>query len=76
MLILWGDDFSHQHADKTYANLAEVIKQIGADSRGKNYNLQWSSIERYMNSVREDARVHDLEFETVKNDFWAYNPYS
>ena len=28
ILILWGDDFAHIHADATYANLDDIIEAI------------------------------------------------
>ena len=73
ILIYWGDDFAHYHADQTYHALDMIMDAIQKHPEGENYDLKWSSMEQYVKSVKHNAFVNDIEFNIVDGDFWAYN---
>ena len=60
LLVLWGDDFAHKNADRTYASLDTIMLKIG-EYMGHNdidttYRLQYSSIGEYLKGVQMDAK--------------------
>lgn len=60
LLVLWGDDFAHKNADRTYASLDTIMLKIG-EYMGHNdidttYRLQYSSIGEYLRGVQMDAK--------------------
>ena len=57
LLVLWGDDFAHRFADKTYGNLDTIMDAIEEHQdiylEFKNtYHLKYSSIDKYLKSVQ------------------------
>jgi len=51
VLILWGDDFAHYDAEKTFNALEVVMKSLQNkidESYDSKYVLKWSSMEKYL----------------------------
>lgn len=56
---MWGDDFSHADAAKTFKWLDEIeesfMRMVGTKEQSY-YNLQRSTMARFIDSVRAEAR--------------------
>ena len=81
ILVLWGDDFAHVDANRTYRILDTTIKEIQnhLQKSGNNskFNLKYSTIDEYLSGVYQDAEAHNVTFKKEHGDFWEYNhdPY-
>ena len=74
--MLWGDDFSHEVASKSYDFLDnEIFKFNNFQSSFKldyTFNLKYSSMQAYLDDVYNHVPNH--QFEVVKgSDFWHYS---
>ena len=81
ILVMWGDDFSHKRADRTFYALDTIIDQLESKNDpsmhgGKKYDFRFSTMERYFNSVFNSARQNNVVFSKNTSDFWAYNYHS
>lgn len=61
ILVLWGDDFSHQRADLTFKWLDEIIADIQMamernDRTGTSYNTLRSTMNNFFSSVFSEAQ--------------------
>ena len=76
IIVLWGDDFSHQNAHATYSSLETTIETIGEKIRERssqnNYILKWSTVGEYLDAVWSDAQKNKITFKEETGDFWAY----
>ena len=77
VLILWGDDFAHERAENTYTTCNNAIKAINShlDSKGnkRSFNLKFSTIQQYLDSVYNDANKNNIEFSRYEGDLWKYD---
>ena len=79
VLVLWGDDFAHEKADRTFANLNLTIHSINekygnsSSTSGIKYDLKISTIREYLQSVKRDAKRDQVTWNRKTGDFWAYN---
>lgn len=74
---MWGDDFAHKSA-KTFDNmdamLAGISDFIAEDvSLQGRYDIQYSTVSQFFESVRADAEELGVEWTVEKGDFWQYN---
>ena len=79
IIILWGDDFAHENAKKSYENLntlinalEEYLVKVEGDME-KKYEIKFSSVSNYLQSVMEEAKNQQIEWPRKTGDFWAYN---
>ena len=78
LLILWGDDFAHRMADKTYGALDMIMLKIRehmdkTPELKNTYRLKYSSIDTYLRSVHKDAKDLKIDWQVETGDFWRYN---
>lgn len=78
MLVLWGDDFAHRVAEKSFNSLDMIIK-LTEEYLEKNqsdptqYILKYSTMGEYLEGVLLDARMREIDWPVERGDFWMYN---
>ena len=78
ILVLWGDDFAHQRADRTFLWLDSIIADLEEAIGGHNqsntpYKFMRSTMAEFFDSVSAEAKENQIEFSEFNGDFWKYN---
>ena len=71
---MWGDDWAHKDANKTYGAAEKIIKAL-QDKMGeynKNYNFKFSSVGKYFDDVYKESRAKNLKYDVFKGDMYTY----
>ena len=76
VLVMWGDDFAHSNS-YSYDILDRIMKsvedQIEENGKANNFNLHYSSVEKYFDSVFDEANRKEVEWSVETDDFWDYD---
>ena len=56
MLVLWGDDFAHRMGEVTLQNAKDIISNLTCDDSEGKFDIHFSSIGKYLDSVYREAR--------------------
>ena len=56
---MFGDDFSHPQASKSYEMMDAVIAQIENDP---DFIISYSTVYSYISGIQDDARNHNIIF--------------
>ena len=71
---MWGSDFSHVFANRTYHVMDLIMTKFNEDVVHNNVNIaiEYSTMAKFFKSVYEDAQQVKLEWPVWSEDLWEY----
>ena len=66
---MFGDDFSHPQASKSYELMDAIIKQVEMDP---NYIISYSTVDSYIKGIQKDARDNNIVFPVHTQDLFPH----
>ena len=76
ILVMWGDDWAHKDARKTYGaaeNTIKVLRQLQDEGKyNKAYDFKFSSMGAYFDDVWAESKARNLSYRVYHGDLYSY----
>lgn len=70
---MWGDDFTQPNYKIASQTMRVIQDSLTLDGLSNLYQMKYSTISDYFDSVFEDQKRTKVEWPVEHGDFWGYN---